>query len=382
MYVKGKDLWDHLDGTIPAPKKGVDFVKWASEDAKVVSWILASIETHMINNLRSFSPAKEMWDYLGRIYYQDHDARHFQLELGLADSDDEAAQAADLVVGPSPVKKKRVVEPQKKKKVSNVVLEDDEEEGYSAEAEDEVEAEAEAEDDSEESTEDQVPIAKRLKLTSTVSKSLLQQFGVPQGAPLQVTPISSRAPTSPPRPQADIQPSRPSTRSTTTTTPTLSLSKLAKFFKRTPVVANLEPAQHSSPKPTDQADTQLDQTIAKSPISSPPKSPEQADTQLDQNPVLISSSPSPIQPEQADTQLNQCTTPTHSPPKSPTPTPAKHDPNTSSSIATQMGLDTSLSHITPDPESHPSLTAPQPRGGSRIIKLGGRSIDNLKLFCT
>ena len=35
----------------------------------------------MVNNLRSFSTAKEMWDYLQRIYHQDNTARRFQLEL-------------------------------------------------------------------------------------------------------------------------------------------------------------------------------------------------------------------------------------------------------------------------------------------------------------
>ncbi|XP_038979372.1 uncharacterized protein LOC113461231 [Phoenix dactylifera] len=38
----------------------------------------------MVNNLRSFSTAKEMWDYLKRIYNQDNNARRFQLELEIA----------------------------------------------------------------------------------------------------------------------------------------------------------------------------------------------------------------------------------------------------------------------------------------------------------
>ncbi|KAL8534583.1 hypothetical protein ACS0TY_010558 [Phlomoides rotata] len=72
-------------------------------------------------------------------------------------------------------------------KAHKVVLEDEEEEVYSAGGEAEDEAEAEEGAASEESTEDEVPIAQRAKLTSTVSKSLLQQYGKPQGAsaPLQ-----------------------------------------------------------------------------------------------------------------------------------------------------------------------------------------------------
>jgi len=38
----------------------------------------------MINNLRSFSTTKEMWNYLKRIYNQDNAAKRFQLELEIA----------------------------------------------------------------------------------------------------------------------------------------------------------------------------------------------------------------------------------------------------------------------------------------------------------
>ncbi|KAL5843291.1 hypothetical protein ACOSQ3_009258 [Xanthoceras sorbifolium] len=38
----------------------------------------------MVNNLRSFTTAKQMWEYLKRIYNQDNNARRFQLELEIA----------------------------------------------------------------------------------------------------------------------------------------------------------------------------------------------------------------------------------------------------------------------------------------------------------
>lgn len=38
----------------------------------------------MVNNLRAFTTAKEMWEYLKLIYYQDNNARRFQLELEIA----------------------------------------------------------------------------------------------------------------------------------------------------------------------------------------------------------------------------------------------------------------------------------------------------------
>lgn len=80
MFVKGKELWNHLDGSFMVPADPIELGSWESKDAKVVSWLLSSIEPHMVNNLRSFNTAKEMWDLLWRMYHQDNSARKFQLE--------------------------------------------------------------------------------------------------------------------------------------------------------------------------------------------------------------------------------------------------------------------------------------------------------------
>ena len=40
--------------------------------------VLSSIEPHIVNNLRSFNTAKEMWDSLQRMYHQDNSAQKFQ----------------------------------------------------------------------------------------------------------------------------------------------------------------------------------------------------------------------------------------------------------------------------------------------------------------
>ncbi|PNX60796.1 arginine decarboxylase [Trifolium pratense] len=44
------------------------------QDAQVITWILASVET----------TAKEMWDHLKTIYNLNNDAKRFQLELDVA----------------------------------------------------------------------------------------------------------------------------------------------------------------------------------------------------------------------------------------------------------------------------------------------------------
>ncbi|KAJ8766133.1 hypothetical protein K2173_021650 [Erythroxylum novogranatense] len=84
MFLKGKELWGHIDGSSPTPEKETEFSQWEAKDARIISWILGSIEAHMVNNLRSFSRAKEMWNHLQRIYHQDNNARGFQLELEMS----------------------------------------------------------------------------------------------------------------------------------------------------------------------------------------------------------------------------------------------------------------------------------------------------------
>ena len=84
MFLKGKELWSHIDGSSTAPRDGKEISQWEAKDARIISWILASIEAHMVNNLRSFNTAKEMWDHLKRVYHQDNTARRFQLELEIS----------------------------------------------------------------------------------------------------------------------------------------------------------------------------------------------------------------------------------------------------------------------------------------------------------
>jgi hypothetical protein len=43
IFVKGKDLWGHVDGSSPAPDKIKDkeqHARWAVIDAQVMAWIL------------------------------------------------------------------------------------------------------------------------------------------------------------------------------------------------------------------------------------------------------------------------------------------------------------------------------------------------------
>ena len=86
IFTKGKELWGHIDGTHPAPnseKEKEKYVKWEVKDAKIMSWILGSMESSILLNLRPYKTSREMWDYLKNIYNQSNTARRFQLEFEL-----------------------------------------------------------------------------------------------------------------------------------------------------------------------------------------------------------------------------------------------------------------------------------------------------------
>ena len=84
IFLKGKKLWSDIDGFSTAPENEKELTKWVANDARIISWILASFEAHMVNNLRSFNTAKDMWDYLKRIYHQDNTVKRFQLQLEIS----------------------------------------------------------------------------------------------------------------------------------------------------------------------------------------------------------------------------------------------------------------------------------------------------------
>lgn len=86
IFVKGKELWGHIAGTVPAPDSEQEkekYVKWEVKDAQIMSWILGSMEHSMLLNLKPYKSSREMWDYLKKVYNQSNTARRFQLELEL-----------------------------------------------------------------------------------------------------------------------------------------------------------------------------------------------------------------------------------------------------------------------------------------------------------
>ncbi|XP_057982236.1 uncharacterized protein LOC131167448 [Malania oleifera] len=84
MFLKGDELSNHIDSSTQVPTDEKEFAQRDVKDAKVISWLLGTIESHLVTNLRCFTTAQAMWDYLHRIYHQDHSARKFQLELEIS----------------------------------------------------------------------------------------------------------------------------------------------------------------------------------------------------------------------------------------------------------------------------------------------------------
>ncbi|GMY32324.1 hypothetical protein FCV25MIE_27566 [Fagus crenata] len=83
-FLKGKALWGHIDGSSKGGSSEADKAAWAAKHNQIMSWILGSMEPHLILSLRPHRSAKAMWDYLKQVYHQDNNARRFHLELAIA----------------------------------------------------------------------------------------------------------------------------------------------------------------------------------------------------------------------------------------------------------------------------------------------------------
>ena len=49
-----------------------------------MTWLLSSVESHLVLNLRPYKTAAAMWTYLNTVYNQDNSAKQFHLEYEMA----------------------------------------------------------------------------------------------------------------------------------------------------------------------------------------------------------------------------------------------------------------------------------------------------------
>jgi hypothetical protein len=68
-------------------------------DARVMTWILSSIEPHLVLNLRPYKTVAAIWNYLNKVYNQDNTARRFQLEYEMANFTQESLSIEEYFSG-------------------------------------------------------------------------------------------------------------------------------------------------------------------------------------------------------------------------------------------------------------------------------------------
>lgn len=50
-----------------------------------MSWVLNSVEAHIVTNLQPYQTAEARWNYLKRVYLQGNSAYRFQLEFDIGE---------------------------------------------------------------------------------------------------------------------------------------------------------------------------------------------------------------------------------------------------------------------------------------------------------
>ena len=58
LFVIGKELWGHIEGSDPIPTEPKELAKWKVKDARVMSWILGSVDPRIVLNLRPYKSVK------------------------------------------------------------------------------------------------------------------------------------------------------------------------------------------------------------------------------------------------------------------------------------------------------------------------------------
>ncbi|KAJ0014558.1 hypothetical protein Pint_19762 [Pistacia integerrima] len=84
LFVMGKELWGHIEGSDQAPTAVSKLTQWQTKYARVMTWILGSVDPIIVLNLRPYKTAKSMWAYLKKVYNQENIARRSQLEYEIA----------------------------------------------------------------------------------------------------------------------------------------------------------------------------------------------------------------------------------------------------------------------------------------------------------
>ncbi|CAN0918191.1 Retrovirus-related Pol polyprotein from transposon RE1 [Linum grandiflorum] len=87
FFIEGKDLVDYLNGTAKKPTADASTAAqktWKTNNARVFSWLLGSVDQNIALTLRTFDCAATVWDHLKKTYSQVNHSRVFEVEYELA----------------------------------------------------------------------------------------------------------------------------------------------------------------------------------------------------------------------------------------------------------------------------------------------------------
>ncbi|KAL6509554.1 hypothetical protein OROGR_022864 [Orobanche gracilis] len=90
-FLKGKKMWKYISGDALKPvktdKNEAEFEEqldiWDTNNSKIITWINNSVEHRIGMQLAKFDTAKEVWDYLGKLYVRSNFAVQYQMEADI-----------------------------------------------------------------------------------------------------------------------------------------------------------------------------------------------------------------------------------------------------------------------------------------------------------
>lgn len=84
-FLKGKQMWGYISGVIVAPEAAnvESMEKWDTNNSKIITWINNSVENKIGMQLAKYDTAKQVWDYLERLFVRSNFAIQYQLEADI-----------------------------------------------------------------------------------------------------------------------------------------------------------------------------------------------------------------------------------------------------------------------------------------------------------
>ncbi|XP_020271847.1 uncharacterized protein LOC109847014 [Asparagus officinalis] len=84
-FLKGKKMWCYVSGTSKIPKVGDAKYEealdvWDTCNSRIITWINNSVENRIGVQLAKYDTAKEVWDYLAKLYVRSNFDVQYQLE--------------------------------------------------------------------------------------------------------------------------------------------------------------------------------------------------------------------------------------------------------------------------------------------------------------